>query len=701
MSRIRWGWVLVAGVPALFIGYFFVYPLVRILVLGLSELEIRSTGVEARLLQVGWFTLWQAALSTVLTLVAAGPITWAVSRFEFRGRRLATALVTVPFVMPTVVVGTAFVALGWRDSIYAILAAHVFFNLAVVVRTVSALWSRLDPNLNDAARVLGASEWRAFRAVTLPLLRPAIAAAASIVFLFTFTSFGVVLVLGGYEFATLEVEIYRQAVQLFDIPLAAVLAIVQLVGVTGTLYAYTRFQERHSVSWALRPDADLPRPRGAIRWLVAVSVVLTLAALAIPFVVMIARSLGADSYTALLGADRVAGVPLSAMANSLIFAMVAMVLATAIGMMAAAVISSRKGRLSSWFDLTLMLPLGTSAVTIDGSRENRRFAAFASVGGAGRGCAVARAATPTDRAHRRAGRFGRMGGGRCDVVRPLGLRRVGRGSQHRGGVGPGRTCARHARRGRRGVRGRSRVVQQGAGTHSGRDCPKPRGSCWSWRNTYRRAGSGTHWRLGRCGRRHRRKRSPGSGRRWRCGGTATPDGMAVMTVRLLPADMAGVQAAVDGRVRAWRPDASADASRRWPSLANQRADAFVELCRDGVGGVTTEVVLHVRGDGCSMDDGSPVSESAVARVARVLLPAGVDPRRGRPPHQCFGPPSSPDNAANGVSFTNATAVCVDCGATDLLEYDHDPPFEQSQRTIVDELRLRCAQCHHRRHRIDP
>ncbi len=234
MSRIRWGWVLVAGVPAVFIGYFFLYPLVRILVLGLSELEIRSTGVEARLLEVGWFTLWQAALSTILTLLAAWPITWAVSRFEFRGRRLATALVTVPFVMPTVVVGAAFVALGWRDSIFAILAAHIFFNLAVVVRTVSALWSRLDPNLHDAARVLGASEWKAFRSVTLPLLRPAIAAATSIVFLFTFTSFGVVLILGGYEFATLEVEIYRQAVQLFDLPLAAVLAVAQLIGVTGS-----------------------------------------------------------------------------------------------------------------------------------------------------------------------------------------------------------------------------------------------------------------------------------------------------------------------------------------------------------------------------------------------------------------------------------------------------------------------------------
>ncbi|HEU5112981.1 MAG TPA: ABC transporter permease subunit, partial [Acidimicrobiia bacterium] len=182
MKPIRWGRVLVAAVPALFIGYFFIYPLARILTLGLSELNIGSDGVEARLFQIGWFTLWQAVVSTVLTLLAAVPMTWAVSHYEFRGRKLATALVTVPFVWPTVVVGTAFVALGWRDSVWAILAAHVFFNIAVVVRTVGALWSRIDPDLHDAGRVLGAGEWKVFRTVTLPLLRPAIAAAAAIVF---------------------------------------------------------------------------------------------------------------------------------------------------------------------------------------------------------------------------------------------------------------------------------------------------------------------------------------------------------------------------------------------------------------------------------------------------------------------------------------------------------------------------------------
>lgn len=364
MRGVRWGWALVAAIPTFFIGYFFIYPLARILGLGLSELDIGASGVEARLLKVGWFTLWQASLSTVLTLLLAAPMTWAISNFEFRGRRLATALVTVPFVLPTVVVGTAFVALGWRDSIVAILAAHVFFNVAVVVRTVGTLWGRLDPNLHDAAQVLGASQWTVFRTVTLPLLRPAIAAAASIVFLFTFTSFGVVLILGGFQFATLEVEIYRQAVDLFDLPLAAALAVVQLVGVTVALYAYSRFQERHTATWALRSEKDRARPAGVTRLLAIGSVTATLLALAVPLAVLVGRSLGTGSYPGLFETDRVVGTPIASVGNSMLFAVIAMVLATSIGLMASAVITGRKGGLSRWFDLTLMLPLGTSAVTI-------------------------------------------------------------------------------------------------------------------------------------------------------------------------------------------------------------------------------------------------------------------------------------------------------------------------------------------------
>lgn len=354
----------VAALPVLFIGYFFAYPLFRILSLGLSELSIGASGLEARLARVGWFTVWQATVSTVLTFLAAAPLTWAVSSYEFKGRRAAMALATVPFVMPTVVVGTAFVALGFQESIVAILAAHVFFNVAVVVRTVSTLWSRIDPRLYEAARVLGASEWRVFRRVTLPLLRPAMAAAASIVFLFTFTSFGVVLILGGFQYATLEVEIYRQAVTLFDLPLAATLAIVQLVGVSGALYWYSHYQERTAVSWTLERGTNLKRPRGKARAGVAAATVGTLLALAIPLAILVSRSFEGSFYQSLFREDRVVGTPIASIWNSLTFAVVATVLATVVGILAATVITGRSGRLSRWFDLTLMLPLGTSAVTI-------------------------------------------------------------------------------------------------------------------------------------------------------------------------------------------------------------------------------------------------------------------------------------------------------------------------------------------------
>ena len=115
----------------------------------------------------------------------------------------------------------------------AILIAHVFFNYAVVVRTVGGLWSHLDPRPEEAARMLGASRLRTFREVTLPALRPAIAAAGAVVFLFTFTSFGVILILGGPGTATLETEIYRQTAQLLNLPLAAALTVVQLLAIVA------------------------------------------------------------------------------------------------------------------------------------------------------------------------------------------------------------------------------------------------------------------------------------------------------------------------------------------------------------------------------------------------------------------------------------------------------------------------------------
>jgi thiamine transport system permease protein len=366
-TRSRGWWLLLA--PAVFIGAFFVYPLGRILAVSLREGNgFGEVLTDPRIRSAAWFTVWQAAASTILTVTAALPLTWVIARYRFPGRDLVRAAVTIPFVLPTVVVGVAFVALGLTESAAAILAAHVFYNLAVVVRTVGGVWARLDPSLAAAARTLGASPWRAFREVTLPLLRPALAAASSIVFLFSFTSFGVVLILGGLRFRTIEVEIYQQTVTFLDLSAAGALAVLQLVGVAAVMAVYSRYQEARAVrfemvaeSSALRSPAT-SRERATVTGIVTVTLGLQL----LPLAVLVARSLrgrGAG-WAFLADPGRLALDPMGAIWSSLQIAVVAASIAVVVGGSAAAFLSARTGAVGRWFDVVLMLPLGTSAVTI-------------------------------------------------------------------------------------------------------------------------------------------------------------------------------------------------------------------------------------------------------------------------------------------------------------------------------------------------
>lgn len=353
--------------PVVFLGYLFVWPVSRILTIsGLSGFaEILA---DPRIRSSLTFTLWQAVVSTVATLLVALPLTAVVSTYAFPGRGLVRAVVTVPFVLPTVVVGTAFLALGVEGNAAAIITAHVFYNLAIVVRTVGSVWSRIDPDPLEAARTLGASRWRAFREITLPLLRPSITAAASLVFLFSFTSFGVVLILGGLRLRTVEVEIYQQAVTFLDLPAAGALALTQLVGVGLVLYLYSRSQERRAVRIRLIPESQsLRRPRGAGEWGLVWSVVgVTLGAQLSPLAVLVARSLRGNGagWRFLADPGTLAIRPVEAVGNTLLFAAIAGAVAVVIGMLSATVVARGHGRVSQWFDVTLMLPLGTSAVTI-------------------------------------------------------------------------------------------------------------------------------------------------------------------------------------------------------------------------------------------------------------------------------------------------------------------------------------------------
>lgn len=378
------------ALPVAFFAVFFAYPVAAIVARGLKVDGAwqfgRLTDVlgQPDIRHVLWFTTWQALVSAGLTLLLALPGAYVFARFDFPGKRLLRAVVTVPFVLPTVVVGTAFLALVGRGgllddlwgvrldtTVWAILLAHVFFNYAVVVRTVGGLWAQLDPRQEEAARMLGASRFTAWRKVTLPALAPAVAAAALMVFLFCFTSFGIVQILGGPAYSTLEVEIYRQTADVFDLSTAAVLTIVQFaaVGAILAVHAWT-VRRRESALKLVDAATTARRPRGAGQWTLLAGVLLTVAALLVlPPAVLVQRSLdgGLGYYRALTGQDGNTFLvpPIDAIGNSLEYAVAATGIALLIGALAAAALTRRDaGRLVRGFDALLMLPLGVSAVTV-------------------------------------------------------------------------------------------------------------------------------------------------------------------------------------------------------------------------------------------------------------------------------------------------------------------------------------------------
>jgi len=375
--------------PLAFLACFFAWPVANIVAEGLRSDHgwdlhgFREVLGDQDLRQVLFFTLWQALASTALTLVVALPAAHVLATYEFRGRRLLQAVLVVPFVLPTVVVGAAFLSLigpsgllgvDLRGSAIAILLAHAFFNHAVVVRTVGGLWEGLDPSTEEAARVLGATRWRAFRHVTWPAIRPAVASAAVIVFLFTFTSFGVVKILGGPGRSTLETEIYRQTADLLDLPVASVLALLQLAAVVAMLAVHSwldRRQERRAV--AMRSPVRRPvRGRADRAWFVGNLAVMAVW-LGLPLLVLVERSLRVGDGHGLAGWRALGGVtqasrlfvsPLEALGNSLRFAVVATVLAVVLGGLAAAALARSHGRTARSIDTVLLLPLGISAVTV-------------------------------------------------------------------------------------------------------------------------------------------------------------------------------------------------------------------------------------------------------------------------------------------------------------------------------------------------
>nr|WP_309133373.1 iron ABC transporter permease [Cellulomonas sp.] len=389
-----WGAAVV--VPLVFLGVFFAWPVAAIVGRGFVTDGALDLGGFADVLgrprtwRIVGQTLTQATLGTLGSVLLGVPAAYLLHRCTFRGRAAVRAFVTVPFVLPTVVVGVAFRSLlveggllgglGLDGTMTAIVLALVFFNTAVVVRTVGGLWERLDPRAEQAARSLGASPWRAFRTVTLPALAPAIASAASLTFLFCATAFGTVLVLGGRQFGTVETEIWVQTTQFLDLRAAAVLSVVQLVVVVAALALAGRARARTERALHLTEPVDAAHPvrlRDPFDLVAVVVTAVTVAGLiALPLVNLVVRSLrtpdgwGLGNYARLAEpADVLRVTPWEAAVTSLRVALDATVIAVLVGGLVALVVSRRPRaaagrRAVAGLDALFMLPLGVSAVTV-------------------------------------------------------------------------------------------------------------------------------------------------------------------------------------------------------------------------------------------------------------------------------------------------------------------------------------------------
>jgi thiamine transport system permease protein len=391
-------------IPLLFLGLFFFLPLGAIFLKALQSTNpgwITSTSQITRSLG---FTLFQAILSLGLTLLVGLPAAYIFSHYKFRGSIALQVIVMLPFILPTVIVAAGFNALvgpnGWLNLLLvslfklntppihflgtfgAILTAHVFYNTTIVIRVVGDAWRELNQRYEQAGKVLGANPSQLFREVTLPLLLPALLSASLLVFIFDFTSFGVILLLGGPAFSTLETEIYTQSTILLNLPLAGILSIIQLACTLGMTILVSQISGRSGFNAVAKVINDTTaRVKGlANRTLVSFYSLLLFLFFGTPIISLVLRSIlsqkntpGSTGPSFTLAYYRELFInhqnsifyvpPINAILNSLLFATATTIIAILIGLFSTFALK-RRNKVTRVLDPILMLPLGVSAVTL-------------------------------------------------------------------------------------------------------------------------------------------------------------------------------------------------------------------------------------------------------------------------------------------------------------------------------------------------
>jgi thiamine transport system permease protein len=391
--------LLYAGVLLFFVLFFFV-PIGSVFVEA-----FRGTPPDAVAARVGdvlsssrtasivGFTSGQAALSALIGVLVALPLAYAVSHYDFPGKRLVYSLSLIPFVLPSIIVVVCMISFygksGLLNSILGtdynlvynfrgIVLAHIFYDFSLAIRVISTAWRSIDRRYREATESLGESGAGHFFRVTLPLLAPAVISGFLLIFIYTFLSFGIILVFGGVRFATLEVAIYEEMFVDLDLMSAATYSIVQLVLSIGFIVLSTRLINATRV---VRVGSEAPLPklkdaRPASRIVLGAYVVLVGLFVLGPIVTMIGRAfttgtggVSFENFTQLLvpgAAERNVEGILRSSVPGVIWRSIGIAAAsgTLTFVTAAALALSLRGRNRAGFESFLQLPIGMSLVTV-------------------------------------------------------------------------------------------------------------------------------------------------------------------------------------------------------------------------------------------------------------------------------------------------------------------------------------------------
>ncbi len=217
-------------------------------------------------MHVDWFPLWLslrvAALATAISVVLGLGLAYLLANYEFRGKEILDALTTLPIVLPPTVLGYYLLVLLGRESILgkiyesvfggplvftwqAAVVAATIHSVPLLVKAARAALESVDRTLENAARTLGATEWRVFAGITLPLARRSILAATIFAFARSLGDFGITIMIAGNmpgRTQTVAVAIY-DAVQAGDAQLARILVVVISVVAISVLYLMNRIQK--------------------------------------------------------------------------------------------------------------------------------------------------------------------------------------------------------------------------------------------------------------------------------------------------------------------------------------------------------------------------------------------------------------------------------------------------------------------------